>query len=70
MLRNSSTYFYLAVALGLVCYVTFIDKKLPGTKDEEAAENQLFKFDTEDVTGLEITNVHDTFIFQKDNNHW
>lgn len=70
MLRNSSTYFYLAVALGLVCYVTFIDKKLPGTKDQEAAENELFKFDSDEVTGLEITNVHDTFIFQKDNNHW
>ncbi len=70
MLRNSSTYFYLAVALGLVCYVTFIDKKLPGTKDQEADENQLFKFDPEEVVMLEVTNVHGTFIFQKNDNHW
>jgi hypothetical protein len=50
--------------------VTFIDKKQPGTKDQETAENQLFNLDPEEVTGLEITNVHDTFIFQKNNNHW
>ena len=42
MFRNSSTYIYLAVALGLFCYVTFIDKKIPGTKEREEAETQLF----------------------------
>jgi len=70
MLRNSSTYLYLAVFLGLICYLTFIDKKLPGTKDQEEAENQLFKLDPEDVTSLEVKNVHGLYIFQKNNNHW
>ncbi len=70
MLRNSSTLIYLAVALGLVCYLTFIDKKIPGTKDQEDAENQLFKLDPDEVTKLEINNVHGLFIFQKNNNHW
>jgi len=70
MLRNSSTYLYLAVFLGLICYLTFIDKKLPGTKDQEEAENQLFKLDPDDVTSLEVKNVHGLYIFQKNNNHW
>jgi hypothetical protein len=70
MLRHSSTFLYLAVFLGLICYLTFIDKKLPGTKDQEESENQLFKLDPEDVTGLEIQNVHGLFIFKKNNNHW
>ena len=70
MFRNSSTYIYLAVALGLFCYLTFIDKKIPGTKEREEAETQLFNFNPDDVTGLEITNLHGLFIFQKINNHW
>jgi hypothetical protein len=70
MFRNSSTYIYLAVALGLFCYLTFIDKKIPGTKEREQAETQLFNLNPDDVTGLEITNVHNFFFFQKVNNHW
>ena len=70
MARNSSTFIYLAVAIGLVCYVTLIDKKLPGTKEQEESENQLFKYNVDDVTGLEITNVHGTFIFRKKDTHW
>lgn len=70
MFRNSSTYLYLAVFLGLVCYLTFIDKKIPGTKDQEDSENQLFKLEPEEVTSLEIKNVHGLYIFKKTNNHW
>ena len=32
MFRSNSTYVYLVVALGLVCYLTFFDKKIPGTQ--------------------------------------
>ena len=70
MFRNSSTYVYLAIALGLFCYVTFIDKKIPGTKEREEAETQLFKFNPDDVTGLEITNLHGFFFFEKEDGHW
>lgn len=69
MFRNSSTYVYLAIALGLVCFL-FIDKKIPGTKEREEAETVLYKFNPDDVTGIEINNVHGVFIFQKNNNHW
>jgi hypothetical protein len=69
MFRNSSTYVYLAIALGLVCFL-FIDKKIPGTKEREESETILFKLNPDDVTGLEINNVHGVFIFQKNNNHW
>jgi hypothetical protein len=70
MLRNSSTYVYLAVALGLLCYLVFIDKKIPGTQEEQDSETQIFKLDPDEVTGLEITNLHGQFIFQKNVNHW
>jgi hypothetical protein len=60
----------LAVAVGVVCYLTFIDKKMPGTKEQEEAENQLFSFNQDDVTGLEINNVHGVFIFKKKGDHW
>ena len=70
MFRNSSTYIYLAVALGLFCYLAFIDKKIPGTQERETAETQLFQLNPDDVIGLEITNLHGLFIFQKINNHW
>ncbi|MCE0485143.1 MAG: DUF4340 domain-containing protein [Methylacidiphilales bacterium] len=70
MLRNRSTLVYLALFLGLVCYLTFIDKKIPGTKEREEAETELFKLNPDDVTGLEVSNVHGQFIFKKDNNHW
>jgi hypothetical protein len=69
MFRNSSTYLYLAIALGLVCFL-FIDKKIPGTKELEESQTVLFKLNADDVTGLEINNVHGVFIFQKNNNHW
>jgi len=71
MFRNSSTYFYLAVALGLFCYVAFIDKKIPGTKDREEARTQLFKqLDPNDVSALEIKNDHGFFYFQKTDGRW
>ncbi|MCE0498305.1 MAG: DUF4340 domain-containing protein [Methylacidiphilales bacterium] len=70
MFRNSTTYIYLAVTLGLLCYLTFIDKKIPGTEQREEADTELYKFDRDTVTGLEITNVHGTFIFEKKNDHW
>ena len=70
MLRNVSTYIYLVVAVGLLCYLTFIDKKNPGTTEQVASENQLFKLSPEDVTKLEITNNHGLFIFEKEDDHW
>src|SRR3984957_9714353 len=70
MLRNSSTYIYLAVAVGLFCYLTFIDKKIPGTKEREQSETQLFNLNPDDVVGMEITNLHGFFYFLKVNNHW
>jgi hypothetical protein len=70
MSRNRTTLIYLGLLLGLVCYLTFIDKKIPGTKEAEESDTELYKLDPSDVTGLEVTNVHGTFIFQKDNGHW
>jgi hypothetical protein len=70
MFRSRSTFVYLVVVLGLVCYVTFIDKKIPGTAQLAASEAQLFKFDQDAVTGLEIDNVKGSFVFQKKNDHW
>jgi hypothetical protein len=70
MSRNRTTLIYLGLLLGLVCYLTFIDKKMPGTKEQEESETELYKLDPGDVTGLEVTNVHGTFIFEKDNGHW
>src|ERR1700677_3662114 len=71
MLRNSSTYLYLAVALGLFCYVAFIDKKIPGTKESEEAKTQLFnQLDPGDVTALEITNDHGLFYMKKTDGRW
>ena len=70
MFRNRSTLIYLALALGLVCYLTFIDKKIPGTAQQEEADSQLFSFDQQEVTGLEVTNIKGSFIFQKKNDHW
>jgi len=71
MFRNSSTYVLLAVALGLFCYVAFIDKKVPGTKDREEARTELFKnLDPNDVTAVEIKNDHDFFYLQKTDGRW
>jgi hypothetical protein len=70
MPRHSSTFIYLILALGLICYLTFIDKKIPGTKEAEQAETQLFQFNLDDVTGLEVDNVHGNFIFKKNGTHW
>ena len=69
-MRNSSTYVYLAIALGLFCYLALVDKKIPGTKEREAADAELFVFDPNDVNGLEITNSHGFFFFEKKNGHW
>ena len=71
MSRHRSTFIYLALAVGLLCYLTFIDKKIPGTKEREASENQLFLFNRDEVTGLEVRNVHGAFVFQKNSTgHW
>ena len=69
-MRGRSTLIYAVLALGLLCYLTFIDKKIPGTRAQEESETQLFKFDENDVTGLEISNVHGSFVLQKKNDHW
>ena len=70
MLRNSYTYVYLAIFVGLICYLTFIDNRQPGTQQLEEDKNILLKFEPENVVELEITNVHGTFIFLKKDNHW
>jgi hypothetical protein len=70
MFRGRSTLVYLVVVIGLVCYLTFVDKKIPGTAEQEANQSQLFKFNQEDVIGLEVDNVHGTFVFEKKNDHW
>jgi hypothetical protein len=70
MSRNRSYFIYFGLALGLICYLTFIDKKIPGTKEQEDSETRLYQISPDDVTGLEITNVHGLFIFQKDKGHW
>jgi hypothetical protein len=69
-MRGRSTLTLLVIALGLLCYLTFIDKKIPGTHDQEQADAELFKFDENDVTGLEISNVHGAFALQKKGDHW
>ncbi|HUB68487.1 MAG TPA: DUF4340 domain-containing protein [Candidatus Methylacidiphilales bacterium] len=70
MFRNSTTYIYLAVTFGLLCYLTFIDKKIPGTEAQEKAATELYTFNSDEVTGLEITNPHGTLIFAKNGDHW
>lgn len=70
MFRNRSTYFYAAVFLGLFCYVAFIDKKIPGTKEREESATQLFKLNPDDVTAIEFTNAHGFFYFEKTDGHW
>ena len=70
MSRHSSTFVYLFLFLGLLLYLTFIDKKIPGTQEQEESDNQLFTFTPDEVTGLEINNVHGVFIFQKNGDHW
>ena len=70
MFRGRSTLIYFVLFLGLACYVTFIDKKIPGTREQEQAENQLFNFNQDEVTGLEINNVHGSFAFKKKDDHW
>lgn len=70
MARHRSTFVYLAIALGLICYLTFIDRKIPGTKAEEDSQNEIFNFNRDDVVGLEVDNVHGAFVFQKKGDHW
>ena len=70
MFRSSSTYVYLAIAVGLFCYLTFVDKKLPGTKDIEQAETQVFQLNPDDVVALELNNLHGFFYFEKVDGHW
>ena len=70
MFRSRSTYFYLAVAFGLFCYVAFIDKKIPTTKEIELAKTKVFDLNPDDVIGVEITNPHGLFIFQKIDGRW
>jgi len=69
-MRYSSTYTLLFIAVGLFCYLTFVDKKIPGTKEREQAETQLFELNPDDVVALEITNLHGFFFFQKVDGHW
>lgn len=70
MFRGRSTLIYLVLALGLFCYLTFVDKKYQGTEDRAKAQLHLLTFAPDDVTGLEITNLHGTFNFQKKGDHW
>lgn len=65
MFRGRSTLIYLVLALGLLCYLTFVDKKFQGTDERAKAQLHLLTFTPDDVTGLEITNVHGTFNFQR-----
>ncbi len=70
MFRGRSTLTLFVVALGLLCYLTFIDKKIPGTHEREEADAQLFTFNQDDVTGMDISTVKGNFSFQKKGDHW
>ena len=70
MFRGRSTLTLFVIALGLVCYLTFIDKKIPGTHAREEADAQLFTFDQDEVTGMDISTVKGNFSFQKKGDHW
>ncbi len=71
MFRNSSTYIYLAIAVGLFCYLTFVDKRLPGTKGIEEAETQIFQqLNPDEVISVELNNLHGFFYFEKTDGHW
>jgi hypothetical protein len=67
---SRSTYLYLAVVLGLFCYVAFIDKKIPGTKEREDAATKVFTLNPDDVNGLEVSNEHGVYICQKIDGRW
>ena len=61
----------VAVALGVFCYVAFIDKKAPGTKELEDDKTQLFHdLDPNEVTTLEINNDHGLFYMTKTDGRW
>jgi hypothetical protein len=70
MFRGRSTLTLFVIALGLVCYLTFIDKKIPGTLEREKADAQLFNINQDDVTGMDISTVKGSFSFQKKGDHW
>ena len=63
MSRYSSTFIYIILALGLLFYLTFIDKKMPGTKEQEESETQLYKLSQDDVIKIyygELTDLNFT----------
>ncbi len=65
MLRIRSTYLYLAVALGLFCYIFFIDTKNKSTKETTQSAGRLFEFNADEVTWLQITNANGTVVLEK-----
>lgn len=70
MLRIRSTYLYLAVALGLFCYIYFIDFKFKSTDERAQAAGNLYDFRADRITHLEITNSSGTTVLEKHDDRW
>ena len=70
MLRIRSTYLYLAVALGLFCYIYFIDFKYKSTDEASRTAGNLYDFRADQITRLEITNSNGTTVLEKHDDRW
>lgn len=70
MLRIRSTYLYLAVALGLFCYIYFIDVKIKSTDESTRSQGLLYSFNADDINWLQVTNASGTVLLEKKEGHW
>lgn len=70
MLRIRSTYLYLAVALGLFCYIYFIDVKFKSTSEQTRVAGNLFDFRADEVNWLQVTNASGTTLLEKQGDRW
>lgn len=70
MFRIRSTYLYLAVALGLFCYIYFIDFKFKSTTEIARTAGNLYDFRADEITHLEITSAGATTVLDKQGDRW
>lgn len=70
MFRIRTTYLYMAVALGLFCYIFFIDVKFKSTDAAARGAGLLYTFDPNQVNWLQITNASGTIVLEKNDNRW
>lgn len=69
-MKFKHTLILLVVAVALVAYVQFVEKKMPTTKESQENKGRLFEFDRDTISAITIKTPENKIELKKSGNNW